>query len=34
MKTPIFTLLSIFYTIIINSAELKIDAYGKSKTKV
>ena len=34
MKTAIFALLAIFYTIIINSAELKMDAYGKSKTKV
>ena len=34
MKTAFFALLAIFYTIIINSAELKMDAYGKSKTKV
>ena len=34
MKTLIFTFLSIFYAIIINSAELKMEAYGKSKTKV
>ena len=34
MKIIILTFLSIFYAIIINSAELKMDAYGKSKTKV
>ena len=34
MKTLIFTFLSIFYAIISNSAELKMEAYGKSKTKV
>ncbi len=34
MKTIILTFLSIFYAIIINSAELKMNAYGKSKTKV
>ena len=34
MRTIILFFLTFFYTIIINSAELKMEAFGKSKTRV
>ena len=34
MRTIILFFLTFFYTIIINSAQLKMEAFGKSKTRV